>query len=328
MQKLLQILLSILVILCVRGVHAEENKDWVLVFEDHFKKRSLDTRKWTPIPYVNYKGAEWRRYQSQDKKLFTYGGSSIKLWGRYGNYITQNNQDAPKDTYACAGIQSYSKFSFQYGKVEVKARFSCVQGCWPAIWMMPDVSPGGWPNGGEIDIMEHLNHETHFYQTIHLPNNNGKHMSKGISPHPQIKLRSGKASRRKNAPPPTTVSDWHVYGLIWTPDAITFTLDGKPTGTIKPNISSKWPFSKENNTFYLIIDQQIGGGWVERSGAKGIDQKTLSKKGAVLEIDYVKVYSDPKYKLKAPDSDKQNTANTKKTKQAKKKKKTSTKKAD
>lgn len=299
MLRLVQGMICLLLLLGAGQYPAVASDDWVLVFEDHFKGRKLDSSKWIKVPYVNYQGADWRRYQSQDKKMYSFGGSSIKLWGRYGNYVTQSNQDAPKETYACGGIKSRGKFAFQYGRVEVKARFNCVQGCWPAIWMMPNSSPGGWPNGGEIDIMEHLNHEDKIYQTIHLPGGNGKHMSRGISPHPKIKIKTPRPSRRKNAPPPIAVSEWHVYGVIWTPQSITFTLDGKPTGTINRNISPKWPFSWDNHTFYLIIDQQIGGKWVEGSGAKGIDKQTLAKKGAVLEIDYVKVYSSPQYKHKS-----------------------------
>lgn len=272
-------------------------KEWVLVFEDHFKGGKIDSRKWTRIPYVGYRASDWRRYQSQEKKLVGFGGSSIKLWGKYGKYVTQNNQKEAQETYACGGIQSLGKFSFQYGRVDVRARFTCVQGCWPAIWMMPDSSPGGWPNAGEIDIMEHLNHEGHVYQTIHLLGNNGKHMSRGIKPNPKIEIKAGRKSRRKGAPP-VQVSDWHVYSVHWTPQGITFLVDDKVTGTINSSISSKWPFSRPDNTFYLIIDQQIGGKWVEGSGSKGIDKETLSKKGAVLEVDYVRVYSLPKYKQK------------------------------
>lgn len=91
----------------------------------------------------------------------------MTLWGKYGDYTTQTNQTAPAKTYACGGVYSLKTFSFQYGYVEVRARFDCVQGVWPAIWMMPKSDSIGWPVGGEIDIMEHLNYEGRVYQTIH-----------------------------------------------------------------------------------------------------------------------------------------------------------------
>lgn len=296
---------------------------WELVFEDHFKGGRLDSRKWIRVPYVGYKGADWRRFQSQDERLMGFSSSSIKLWGRHGKYITQNNQQEAKETYACAGIKSRGKFSFQYGRVDVRARFSCVQGCWPAIWMMPDNSPGGWPKAGEIDIMEHLNHEEKIYQTLHMVNGGGGNMSRGVNPNPPISIKGARKARRKG-PPPHCMSAWHVYSVRWTPEAITFLVDDRETGTIRPNVSPNWPFSRANNTFYLIIDQQIGGRWVEGSGAKGIDKKTLAGRGAVLEVDYVRVYADPKYKLVLEDKKEKKK---KKPQKSKKKKKSKRKKA-
>ena len=53
---------------------------------------------------------------------------------------------------------------------------------------------------------------------------------------------------------------------------------------------------------YLIIDQQIGGNWVENAGVnKGIDQNTLANSGAAFDIDYVKVYSSSKYNHLVPE---------------------------
>lgn len=289
---------SILVLVSTARAGGDAARGWVLVFEDHFKGSELDMKKWSRIPYLNYRAADWRRYQSQDASLVDISRSSIKLWGRHGRYITQNNQAEKKETYACGGIISQGKFSFQYGRVDVRARFSCVQGCWPAIWMMPENSPKGWPDGGEIDIMEHLNHEAQVYQTIHLNGSNGKHMSRGVNPRPAITIKGARKTRRKGLPPPS-MSDWHVYSVQWTPESITFLVDDKETGIIRPDISSNWPFSRENNSFYLLIDQQIGGGWVEGSGSKGIDKETLARRGAVLEVDYVRVYADRKYKFGA-----------------------------
>lgn len=71
--------------------------------------------------------------------------------------------------YKTGGVQSLGKAEFQYGKIEICARFTkTAKGGWPAIWMMP-AKPvySGWPACGEIDIMEQLNHDGIVYQTIH-----------------------------------------------------------------------------------------------------------------------------------------------------------------
>ena len=42
-------------------------------------------------------------------------------------------------------------------------------GTWPAFWLLPTNSPyGGWPNGGEIDIMEHYGCESMNVETLLL----------------------------------------------------------------------------------------------------------------------------------------------------------------
>ena len=132
-------------------------KDWELVFEDDFDGPSLNARNWSRIDYVNHNAPDWRKYQSQDESLVEFreqdGNSAMTLWGKYGDYTTQTNQTAPAQTYACGGVYSLKTFQFQYGYVEVRARFDCVQGVWPAIWMMPKSDSIGWPAGGEIDIM-------------------------------------------------------------------------------------------------------------------------------------------------------------------------------
>lgn len=261
---------------------AAVNPEWVLVFEDQFKTPKLDTRKWSRIPYEDgVSHIAWRRYQSQDDKLFRLTGRTLCLCGEHGMHRTQSNPDTEQSTYACAGIWSRDTFSFRYGKVEVRARFDNVQGCWPAIWLMP-TDGETWPRSGEIDLMEHLNQEDAVYQTVHFCNAGGGNAScsRRIS-FADLHLADGNA--------------WHTYGMEWTPDGITFTIDNIATATVSAE-QTRQTFGAECKSFHLIIDQQIGGSWVESSGRKGIDHETLRRKGATLEIDFVRVWSSPNYR--------------------------------
>ena len=165
----------------VPGILATNN--WGLVFEDQFDGKSsddsaLNTRLWTRIPYESPNQVKnWRANQSIDKDLVSFedkdGNSTMRLWGKYGKHTNQNNQNnTEKDVYACGGVRSQGVFSFQYGYVEVRAKYENAKGVWPAIWMMPErvqtgLDGGGWPRSGEIDIMEHLNYDGFFYQTLH-----------------------------------------------------------------------------------------------------------------------------------------------------------------
>ncbi len=260
-----------------------EHSDWVPVLCDDFTGSSLDTKVWERIPYVDYEVSDWRRYQSTDPGFVQQNGGQLTLWGRYGNYTTQNNQKEAQQTYACGGVQTLNTFSFQYGYVEIRAKFNHTWGVWPALWLMPK-NGGSWPVTGEIDMMEHLNNDDVVYQTLHYG--------------------AGDASKRGTVHDFGSVEkldqQWHTYGLLWEEGKISFLVDGNITQTFVANAS--WPFDNEGNEFYLILDQQIGGSWVQGAAKEagysangGINQEALSKWGSAMTLDYVHVYSASEY---------------------------------
>ena len=54
--------------------------------------------------------------------------------------------------YTSCSINTKDKFSFLYGRMEVKAKIPCEKGAWPAIWMLGAVEE--YPYCDEIDVME------------------------------------------------------------------------------------------------------------------------------------------------------------------------------
>ena len=236
------------------GARAENpNPDWVLVFQDEFSSSSFSGRKlkwgnkWNKIEYMTQHAPDWRKHQSREDALIVPGKEKkttfVRLKGVYGRFKSQSNQAGTQESFACGGIFTDKTFSFRYGYVEVRARFDCADGVWPAIWLLP--RSGGWPNGGEIDIMEHINHQKHVWQTIHLLRNSGSgDSSNTVKPQPAIH----------------DVTAWHTYGVEWAPGRITFYVDGKKTGSFTPEGFNYWPFDRDVE-FYLLVDQQIGGNW-------------------------------------------------------------------
>ncbi|MDT8389968.1 MAG: tandem-95 repeat protein [Lentisphaeria bacterium] len=55
--------------------------------------------------------------------------------------------------YTSSSIRTRGLYSFQYGRMQVRAQIPCFTGMWPAIWTVGDV--GQWPSNGECDIMEY-----------------------------------------------------------------------------------------------------------------------------------------------------------------------------
>lgn len=257
-----------------RSTHPE----WQLVFADDFNGTQLDTTKWNRIDYVNWNVADWRKFQSRDEELVTINGDgTVSLWGKYGDYTSQSDPTGAAPTYACGGIFTDKTFNFQYGYVEVRAKFDCAQGAWPAIWMMP-TDGTSWPTNGEIDILEHLNYEGIAHQTLHFNNAAGNATTLGT-----VNAQGGSTAWYTSV---EDKLDFHTYGVEWTPESMSFLMDGKKTLTVAAqDANPNWPFNKENNPYYLLLDMQLGGNWVGSVGDLG--------DGVAMTLDYVHVYSTP-----------------------------------
>ncbi len=136
------------------------SKGWRLVWADEFDGPAIDASSWSRCPVGN---ADWMRHMSPLDSLCRVENGTLRLYG----VCRPDGADDPRP-YLTGGVQSKGKRSIRLGRVDVRARFDCAQGFWPAIWLMPDRDMP-WPSGGEIDIMEHLNHDTIAYQTVHSP---------------------------------------------------------------------------------------------------------------------------------------------------------------
>jgi beta-glucanase (GH16 family) len=173
--------------------------------------------------------------------------------------------------YTSASLITKGKQEWTYGRIEVKADLPAGLGMWPAIWMLGvNIDQVGWPDCGEIDIMEYVGFEpSTIYGTVHTGAYN--HMvgtAQGASYHM-----------------PNAASDLHSYAVEWSPHQIDFFVDdhfyfsfpndGKGTQT--------WPFDKPA---YLILNIAVGGSW---GGMQGVDDNIFPQQ---MKIDYVKVYKE------------------------------------
>ena len=176
--------------------------------------------------------------------------------------ITAQAENFNGRQYTSARIKSENLFEFNYGRVEIRAKMPEGGGTWPALWMLgSNFSTVGWPESGEIDIMEHIgNTQNTIYGTLHYPNGNG-----GVA-------SSGDTTVITNAS-----SNFHTYTLEWKPDEILFAVDDELYFTF-PNDGSL-PF---NQDFFLIMNVAMGGTF----GGE-IDPNFNS---STLEVDYVRVY--------------------------------------
>lgn len=237
--------------------------DMTLIFDDDFEGTSSipDQSKWV----LAKKGeSNWARYLSE---------SYDQAYQKDGYlYLVAEKEDGE---YKTAGIETRGKFDFEYGKVECRARFARMPGGnHSGIWMMPAPPAEQWPKSGEIDIMEHLNKDNVIYETAHSWY--ADDMGHKDDPQSHISVEINK-------------DDWNIYGIVWTPETITYTVNGKEYLKY-PNLhlagetgAYQWPFS---HPFYIILSQSLGG---PGTWAGEIDDAELP---AIFQIDWIRVYQN------------------------------------
>lgn len=227
-----------------------------LLWKENFKGKAIDSTRWSKIPRGT---PDWQNYMSDYEGCYDVSDGKLTLLGIVNDVL-------PGDTapYLTGGVYTKGKFSITYGKVEVKARLAGARGAWPAIWMLPEHY--GWPDGGEIDIMERLNHEPQAYQTVH-------------SYYTYILKKNTPAQSKCS---PIRPDGYNVYAVEILPDSLVFSINGARTFAY-PRVAAdgkqQYPFG---TPFYLLIDMQIGGKWVGKAFPEELPAKMV--------VDWVKFY--------------------------------------
>ena len=184
--------------------------------------------------------------------------------------IEVHQENIEKMKYSSAKLVTKGIQDWRYGRFEIRARLPLSNGIWSAIWMLPsDTSVyGGWPNSGEIDIMENVGYDQDsIVASVHTGAYN---------------FNSGTQLISKIAAPDNS-SDFNTYTLDWTEDSIRISINDNEYFTIVNSGSGadEWPFDQP---MYLILNVAYGGNW---GGINGLAPDQLPQK---MEIDYVRVY--------------------------------------
>ena len=244
--------------LAVTGSMLAQKPEYKLIWKEDFRGREINEQYWSKIPRG---GSDWNRHMSFHPSLYDVKKGKMILWG-----VENKGVDA-QDTarYITVGVYTKDKKTITYGKVEVKARLQGAKGAWPAIWMLPN--KGKWPDAGEIDIMERLNHDSIAYQTVH------SHYTYVLKEKYPKQGSTGKIDP----------DGYNVYAVEILPDSLVFSINGNHTFTyprIETDKKGQYPFG---TPYYLLIDMQIEGSWVGKADPKEYPTK--------MEVDWVKMYS-------------------------------------
>lgn len=247
-----------------------------LVWYDEFDSDGpIDNTKWfhqTILPNgVSWFNGEEQHYTNRIENSYVESGF-LNIVAIKENFTDQG------ETKQYTSARLNSKFAFTYGRVDVRAKLPEGDGTWPAIWTLgKNVNENGaywetqgfgttsWPACGEIDIMEHgLGPVNHVSSAIHTPSSFGATIN-----YDSYILND-------------VANEFHVYSVNWSPNQITFLIDGVGFYTYNPanKNADTWPFDLDQ---YILLNIAMGG-------ISGTIDPNFTQSSMV--VDYVRVYQN------------------------------------
>lgn len=239
-----------------------------LIWSDEFNGSDAtppDPNIWTS----NYGGNGWGNkqleYDTNNKNAYQDG---------QGNLVIETDKANPDGLkcwygscqYTSARISTSTHFSFTYGRLEARIKIPTGQGIWPAFWLLGNnIKSAGWPNCGEIDVMEDKGSEpSHTRGAAHGPDGFTKDLSSDL-------------------PLGHYADSFHTFALQWEPDRLSFFVDDINYGILnKADVKPQdWVF---NHPFNIILNVAAGGTWIGNPDVSTVFPQKM-------DIDYVRLYS-------------------------------------
>jgi beta-glucanase (GH16 family) len=253
----------------------EAPQGYKLVWADEFNKNGLpDSTSWKhEIGFVRNEEAQWYQPENawcENGMLIIEARREEKsnpLYKPNSNNWREKNQQIE---YTSSSINTSGKYSWQYGRFEMRGKIDIQDGCWPAWWTLG--VKGQWPSNGEIDIMEYYNKK--LLANI-ATGTNQQYKAKWFANTFNIDSLGGQAWADK----------FHVWRMDWDEKAIALYVDDILLNKVAleqlvnvdgTNIN---PFKQPH---YMLLDFALGG-------VNGGDpSKTQFPRKFV--VDYVRVY--------------------------------------
>lgn len=254
--------------------NAPPKSSWRLVWQDEFKGKKLDPKKWNILLREQSKHNELQYYLPDE--VYVEDGC-LRLRSRVRDYGSKH--------YTSGRVDTKGKLAPLYGRFEIRAKLPGGKGLWPAHWLYPQnrdwpmeylmaeavangkerIIPEERPWYSEIDIMEFLGHEPNtVYGTLHYYTYDGQKKTSSVTWRAEVDFSK----------------DFHTYTLDWEPDALRWYIDGQLIHTATNGIP--------HTPHYLILNTAVGGQWPGNPDAS-------TSFPQYHDIDYVRVYQRKAY---------------------------------
>ncbi len=250
--------------------------NWVLQsgFSDEFDGDNLDAAKWWDFnPAWHGRKPAWF-----SRENVAIGEGTLQLSARVQDSasVSVENRVRGYDQFTTSIVKSKSKV--QYGYFEARCK-SMRAGVCNAFWLYDPLEPAQKYREGdfseEIDIFEifgkpaRQEHKRVFWATVHRYETpyveSIVNKKKTVLPNYSFQMKV----------PFDFYEDYHVYGLLWTPEVIRWYVDGKEV------------FSRANDYFHrplhIVFDSEIMKDWVGLPDPADLP--------ATFFVDYVRVWA-------------------------------------
>ncbi|MEN4477249.1 glycoside hydrolase family 16 protein [Mycolicibacterium cosmeticum] len=150
--------------------------------------------------------------------------------------------------YTSGRLSTRGKLDMMYGTITARIKAPSGQGIWPAFWLLgSDIDTVGWPECGEIDIMELVSSGTTYHVSIHGPPAGSEYAdSDAVS---------------TQGPITDLTTDFHNYWVTRRPGRITIGVDQRTLGEFTPDSLpsyARWVFERP---MYAVLNVAVGGDW-------------------------------------------------------------------
>jgi len=202
-------------------------------------------------------------------EYYTDRPSNVSLDGNGSLAITARRELYSGSGFTSARIKTIGLFDQKYGRFEARIKSPWGPGIWPAFWMLgSNVETIGWPQCGEIDIMEIRGQKPDMMNgTLHGPGYSG-----GSSITKTYALENSRFD-----------VDFHLFAVEWGEGYIDFFVDNTLYQRLTPaTVKGEWVFDQP---FFILLNVAVGGNYL----GFPTDQTPFPQ---TMFVDYVKVYQE------------------------------------
>jgi len=191
-------------------------------------------------------------------------------------YVRGSTDWRYKDSLAywtSASLISQGLKTFQYGRIDVRARIDTTYGAWPAIWQK-GIS-GSWPACGEVDILEFYNKKIYA---------NAIYGAVGAANYTKCVYKSFSSVTGSDT---NWAKKFHLWTETWNADTIKLYLDGVLMNSVLvasiANPAGTTPANGFLQPHFFLLNLAIGSNG-------GTPRAKISS--YTYEVDYIHVYQD------------------------------------